>query len=82
MDKDILKEALTEIFDERTVYDNQTHSDHHQFVGQLIEEAKRKRERRERLRQQVTGWGAITFLSGLGIGAYHLFVDFIKKVSH
>jgi len=77
-----LKEAINEVLDERDAFDGRTHSDHHRFVEEWIEERKRKEERYERLRQQVIGWGIITVLTGVGYGSYHLFVEFVKKVTH
>ena len=82
MSTEELKKAINEILDERDAFDGRTHSDHHHFVEEMIAERKRKEERRERLRQQVVGWGIISTLSAMGYGTYHMFIEFVKKVSH
>lgn len=79
---DALKTAINEILDERDGFNGRTHADHHRFVAELIDERKKSKERRERLRQQVIGWGAITFLSGVGYSFYQVFVELVKKASH
>lgn len=77
-----LREIINETLDDRDAFSGRTHSDHHRFVEEMIERERRKVERREKVRQQVLGWGAITVITGIGIGAYQLLVDLIKKVSH
>lgn len=77
-----LREIINETLDERDAFSGRTHSDHHRFVEELIEREKRKQERRERIRQQVIGWGVISALSGFGVLVYNAFVEFIKRASH
>lgn len=81
MTKDEIKQAIIDAFDERDTYGH-AHSDHHRFIEEMIAERQMKRQRLERVRQQVIGWGIITLLSGIGVGTYHLFIEFINKASH
>jgi hypothetical protein len=50
------------------------HREHHQLIGEMIAEMKRKRERHEKIKAQVGGWAIITALSGIGTGAYQAFL--------
>lgn len=77
-----LKTAIHEVLDERNSIDKEKHTVHHRYVDELITCQKKKREARERIKQQVMGWGIITALSGIGFGAYHLAVEWLKKVTH
>lgn len=47
------------------------HREQHAFLHEWIEEIKRKRERREKIRTQVTGWAIVTGLGAIGTGAYN-----------
>lgn len=47
------------------------HLEQHAFIEEWIEEVKLKRERREKIKTQVMGWGIITFLGSIGTGMYH-----------
>lgn len=47
------------------------HHDHHEFIGELLEEQRAKRERSEKIKTQVFGWGIVTFLTGVGTGVYN-----------
>ena len=51
--------------------DAQTHSEQHQFISEWIEEVKRKRERHEKIKTQVMGWGIVSVLGSIGTGMYH-----------
>lgn len=77
-----LKDVINETLDARDAITAHTHSDHHRFVEELIEREHRRMERNERIRQQVIGWGLISAITGAGYGAYHLFVEFVRKVTH
>lgn len=50
------------------------HREQHAFIAEMIEEMKLKRERREKIKTQVMGWGVVTALGSIGTGAYHAFV--------
>ena len=47
------------------------HREHHAFMHEWIEEIKRKRERREKLKTQLAGWAIIAALTSIGTGAYN-----------
>lgn len=47
------------------------HAEQHAFLHEWIEEIKRKRERREKIKTQVTGWAIVTLLGSIGTGAYN-----------
>jgi len=49
------------------------HREHHEFIREWIEERRVKRERSEKIRTQVYGWGVISLLGGIGTGAYQAF---------
>lgn len=47
------------------------HIEQHAFIAEWIEEVKRKRELREKIKTQVAGWAIVTFLGSIGTGTYH-----------
>lgn len=47
------------------------HAEQHAFLHEWIEEIKRKRERREKIRTQVTGWAIVSAMGAIGTGAYN-----------
>lgn len=47
------------------------HREQHAFLHEWIEEIKRKRERREKIKTQVAGWAIVTSLGAIGTGAYN-----------
>lgn len=53
--------------------DSEVHREQHAFIGEWIEEVKRKREMREKIKTQVAGWAVVTMLGSIGTGAYHAF---------
>ncbi len=50
------------------------HREHHEFIREYIEERKVKRERAEKIKTQVMGWGLVTVLGSIGTGVYHTFL--------
>lgn len=72
-DKKHLGELLSTALAEQTAalsVDREVHADHHQYIQVLLGREERQRVRREKIRQQVTGWAVITFLSGIGLAVY------------
>ncbi len=65
-----LKEIIHSVLDERDSLDHETHADHHRFISEMVESARRRRELREAVKKQVLGWGAIVFVTSLGAAAY------------
>ena len=51
--------------------DAEIHREQHAFIAEWIEEIKRKRERREKIKTQVAGWAVVSALGSIGTGAYH-----------
>ena len=49
----------------------EAHIEQHKFIEEWIAEIKIKRERREKIKTQVMGWGIITALGSIGTGVYH-----------
>lgn len=49
------------------------HKEHHEFIRGWIDEQKRKREWRDKVKAQVGGWAIITLLGSIGTGTYHAF---------
>lgn len=49
------------------------HREHHEFIKAYIDERRIKRERAEKIKTQVMGWGLVTFLGSIGTGVYHSF---------
>jgi hypothetical protein len=50
------------------------HREQHAFIREWIEEVKIKRDRREKIKTQVLGWGLVTFLGSIGTASYHSFL--------
>jgi len=70
-----LKKALEEVLDARAPVDKETHIKHHKFIDVLIEEWEKKKERNEKIKTQVMGWGVILLLGAIGKAVYHYFVN-------
>ena len=54
--------------------ESHVNGDHHRFINQLIEERERKKERVEKIKTQVWGWGIIVLLSSIGTAVYGFFI--------
>jgi hypothetical protein len=54
------------------------HREHHEFIREWIEERRTKRERAEKIKTQVMGWGLVTLLGSIGTGVYHSF-QYLKE---
>lgn len=46
------------------------HDSHHEFIQELVEARRMRRERWEAIRRQVAGWMIIAFLSAIGTAVY------------
>lgn len=75
-----LKRAINEVLDERGRIDAETHHIHHDYVAQLIERERMRKERNEKVRTHVIGWGMVTALSGLVYLIFEGFKDWIKLI--
>lgn len=75
-----LVKAIVEEMDKRRSVSAEEHRAHHAFLDAWIQKEQRKEERWNKVRTQLTGWGIITFLGGIGAGAYHLWQYVIKHL--
>lgn len=62
LDDETLRTILRAELDARSRIDVETHADHHAFIAELIDRAKRRRELWDKVRQQVIGWAVIASL--------------------
>lgn len=79
VDRDTLREVLREELNARSRIDVETHADHHAFIAELVDRAKRRRELVDRVRQQVIGWALIASLGAIGTWAAREFSKFIDR---
>lgn len=79
MNKDELKEALREELDSRSPVDKEAHIKHHKFLDLFIEDFERKKERNERIKQNVIVWGIVAILSGIATAVYHWFEHLVRN---
>lgn len=68
-----IAQAIREELSSLTVPE-EMHREHHEFIREYIEERKVKRERAEKIKTQVMGWGLVTVLGSIGTGVYHTFL--------
>lgn len=75
-DKEELRDVVNEVLDSRDRLDRETHMRHHQFIEELMEDFRRKKERAEAIKRHVMGWGAVllvaSFITSLG--------DYVLKI--
>ncbi len=72
MDEKRLVELMEQVLDARRRIDADTHAEHHSFVQLLIDERRVRKERWEKVRSHVYGWGIITAITGIGASLWHL----------
>lgn len=74
--EDLVQAVVCAIREEASIagIDADVHREQHAFIGEWIEEIKRKREMREKIKTQVAGWALVTFLGSIGTGTYHAFL--------
>ena len=70
---DFVKSVVCAIREEVLIggIDAEAHKEQHRFIEEWIEEVKLKRERREKIKTQVMGWGIVSVLGSIGTGVYH-----------
>lgn len=61
-----IREAITSTLDERNRVDAQTHKTHHDYVADLIECSKRRREIFDGVVKYIAGIGALAAVSYIG----------------
>ena len=79
-DQSEIVEAFKKALEEHEGAYTPEHRSHHDYVSRLIDRDERRDQFRQKVKQQVIGWGVITFLSGVGLAAYQLFELWIKRV--
>jgi len=79
-DREELRKIIGEVLDSHRDIDRNRHRDHHIFIHDLVEKHKKNEKLVENLKQQIIGWGFISFLAGMGYGAYLLFIQFIEGI--
>lgn len=57
------------------------HAKHHELFSQWLEREAKKREARDKIMAQVTGWGLIAALGSIGTFAFHLVEKYIQEVA-
>lgn len=68
-----LKLALEEVLDSRNRVDAEKHHDHHLWIESQIIKQRRCLANRDKIMQQVLGWGTIAMLASIGTAVYHFF---------
>jgi hypothetical protein len=63
--REVVRAAMEEALSAHT-----THADHHEWIARMIEHDKIKRERLEKIKTQVFGWGILTILSAVGYAVW------------
>ena len=77
-DEETLKRVLNSVLEERYRIDVVKHTDHHQFIADLIDSRRRRIERWDDIRANVWGWGIATSLCGFGGVIWYAAVNFFK----
>jgi hypothetical protein len=73
MEKQELLDTFNEVLSARSRINNDIHTEHHDFIQILIEREERKKERWEKVKTQVLGWGIIGMIGAMGSAVYHHF---------
>ncbi len=81
LDEEQIKMILDIVREHALTIDAKEHQYHHQFISEMLEEKKRKRELWDKVREQVAGWAIIAALGAVGSLVYNFFIhskDHIK----
>ena len=78
-DKQLVKEAIHEVLNERLRIDEAKHRKDHEFIGLLRTREQRKQERYESVKRHVIGWSVITGLGLLGYAAWEWVIQSLLK---
>ena len=79
VDKKDIIEAIYKSMASYNSINPSTHTTHHEFVDECIVNMKRRRLFWEAIRKQVTGWGIIMVLSGIGFAVWQWFDHFVHR---
>lgn len=69
--EELVRAVVCAIRSETLSIPEEQHREQHAFLAEWIEEIRLKRERREKIKTQVMGWGAVTILGSIGTAAYN-----------
>ena len=69
---DAVARAMREELAKLTVPED-IHKEHHAFIAEMVEAEKRKRERAEKIKTQISGWAIVAVLGWIGKGAHDAF---------
>lgn len=61
--------------------DGSMHVEHHRLFSEWLKREEVKRERREKIIQQVTGWGFVAALGSIGTFFFHLLEKYIQDIA-
>mgnify|MGYP001586552316 CR=1 FL=1 len=77
-----LKQALHEVLQEHRSVDAEQHRMHHDYIADQIERSRIRRDRLEKVRTHVLGWGAVSAVGSvvyfLGEGVKQFFINLFK----
>ena len=73
-----LAEELIKQLESHSGIDPETHRKHHEYIDDCIQDNRRKRVFWDNVKKQVTGWGIITVLGGIGFAVW----DVVTRVIH
>lgn len=77
--KQLVKDAIHEVLNERLRIDEAKHRKHHAFIELLQSREQRKQERYESIKRQVIGWSVITGIGLLGYAAWEWVIQSLLK---
>lgn len=81
IDRDQLKEVLTEVLQSGRSIDDKTHKTHHKFVEDLIIRAEKREKKRQKFELSFIGAMAVSF-AGFMVWIGMLVLDALSQVNH
>jgi len=78
-DKEEIKEAMREALNEWNSINSKTHEEHHKFIDILIVDAEVKKERVEKIKTSIIGWGFITGIGSIVGGLGYAVTQWVKS---
>ena len=79
MDKAIIKEAVSEVLNERHGIDSKTHAKHHEYIDELISDYNDRKKRRDRIKTQIIGWAIISIAGSIAYTIGYAAIELIKN---
>lgn len=75
-------EAIAERLSSWSGLSTEEHRKHHEALELFIENQKDKKQHWDKIKEQVSGWGVVAILGGIGSLIYHGAVWFIDNIKH